>query len=446
MKLIRRKDLNIEDIRSEDYWNRFRIFSILNRENFNNKLEINSLVDLCLNRRESTLTVCKSFSSAHRIELEINKNHNLNCRTYVVDNLPIFTHLKIANEFTNSYVKLRDLKYIDKDTTFFVRIPKEVSPNIDIRKKYEKIQLKSIGNYRKLFASKLKNCKKFAHLLLPLGVQNRSIISLDLEDNIELVNELLCSDMVTENQLGDMLESVLKSDIKITPDSKRRIVIKEVLEYLRELVSEEQEFDENRIDKFEFEYVTDIVENLITNFERLINPLGSKEELEFDYNDQVYIGKLIGNTKLGNIAISKGSILSGYLPLIEIAKLLSYKYSMYIPLLSDFVDIDKELERASNKCFVLPGDIDRSPESKKEIYRNLTDIYDDIKEWRKESKEYMSEEMSKEFTRYLLPISHMTRFNIYLDINDILGMKNIDFEYKEEWRKLFYQKDALFKK
>jgi hypothetical protein len=446
MKLIRRTDLNIEDIRSEDYWNRLRVFSILNTEKFNNKLGINALVDLCLHRRESTLTVCKSFYSTPGKKSPIRENYDLSTRTYIVDNLPIFTYLKIANEFTESSVKLQDLKYIDRDTTFFVRIPKEVSSNMEIRKKYEKIQLKSIGNYRELYSSKIKNCKEYAQLLLPLGVQNRATLSLNIEKNVELTNMLLCSDSVVENQLGDMLEMVLKSDIKISPDSKKRSVITETLEYLRELVSQEQYFDVNSIEIFQFKYVEDIVEHLISNFERLINPLGSKEELEFDYNDQVYIGKLLSKVQLGNIANSKGSVLSGYLPLSEIIKLLEYKYKMYVPILSNFIDIDKELDRTNSKCYKLPKELEKNLEIRRELKKNLSEIYNDIRQWREESKQYMSEEISKEFTRYLLPISHMTMFSLYLDINDIFEIRDKDLEYKEEWMKLFYQRDPLFKK
>jgi hypothetical protein len=315
---------------------------------------------------------------------------------------------------------------------------------MEIRKEYEQIQFKSIGNYRALYSSKLKKSKNFAKFLLPIGVQNRAVISLNLKENIKLTNMLLCSDSVLENQLGDMFEQILKPDIKIQPNSQRRKTMKDILFYLEELVSDKQEFDETEIGKFEFKYVTDIVENLITNFERLINPLGSKEELEFDYNDQVNIGKFIKQSDLGNIAISKGSILSGYLNLIEISKLLNYRYSIYLPLLSNLINIDKELDRDNNKCYLLPQNI--NGDIKKELQRNLIDIYEDIKQWRKRSKKYLSEEMSLEFTRYLLPLAHATRFNLYLDINDIFDIRNKDLEYKEEWMKLFYQRDSLFKK
>lgn len=446
MKVIRRTDLNIEDIRSNDYWNRFRIFSVLNKEKFTNKLDVNALVELCLNRRDTTLTVCKTFNSMRDKQKISPQNYDLNCRTYLLENLPVFTYLKIANELYGSSVKLRDWKYIDRDTTFFVRIPKEIAKNMEIRKRYEAIQLKSIGNYREAFASRNKNSRKYAKLLLPLGVQNRASISLNLKENIELINMLLCSDMVVENQLGDMFEMVLKSDIKITPNSNKRKVMKETLEYLSDLVSKEQEIDETYMDHFKFEYVTDIVEQLITNFELLINPLGSKHELEFDYNDQVHIGNLISKAKLGNIARSKGSVLSGYLSVADLIELQRFNYNMYIPFLSDFVDVDKELNRPNHQCFLLPKELDKSSEVKKDLHKNLANIYTEIKEWRKKSKEYMSDEMSKEFTRYLLPASHMTRFNMYLDITDIYDIRKRDFEYKDDWMKLFYQKDPLFKK
>jgi hypothetical protein len=446
MKVIRRTDLNIEDIRTNDYWNRFRIFSILNRENFNNKLELNALVELCLNHRDTTLAVCKTFNSKKENFQATSKSYDLSCRTYIIENLPVFTYLKIANNLSKASVKLRDWKYIDRQKTFFVRIPKEVAKDIDIRKRYEAIQLKSIANYRKALSSKNSHSKKYAHLLLPIGVQNRAGISLDVKENIELVNELLCSDMVVDNQLGDMFEMVLKSSIQVPLDCKKRSIMTETIKYLSQLVSKEQELEEESLNSFKFEYVEDIVEQLITNFELLINPLGSKHELEFDYNDQVHIGNIISKGDLGDISRSKGAVLSGFLSLDHLLQLSNYKYEMYIPLLSDFIDIDKEINRANSKCFLLPRDIESSSDIKKEFNKELNAIYTDIKEWRKESKEYMSDEMSKEFTRYLLPVSHMTRFNLYLDVNDIFAIREIDFEYKADWLKLFYQKDPLFKK
>lgn len=444
MKLIRRKDLNIEDIRTEEYWNRLRIYSILNNENFENKLEINALVEDCLSTRETTLNVLKAFKFNKSKVKSLPAHYNLSCRTYIIDNLPIFTYLKIANEFPNISVKFRGVKYIDRDTTYFIRIPKEICKDMQIRKQYEKIQFKAIGNYRDIYRDKDKGNKKYAHWLLPLGIQNRVGISLNLNDNIVLTNTLLCSDLVVENQLGDMFEYIFRNDINIKPNSKKRAVCKEVIEYLRDLVSEKQNFNEDRGERFSFQYVNDLVEHLITNFERLINPLGSKDELEFDFNDQVYIGRLLQGTDLGSISDSKGSYISGYIAMNEILKLLNLRHMVYVPILSDLIDIDKELDRPDGRCFILPKGIESNTQT--EFSKRLEGLYKEIKEWRRRSKKYMSEEVSKEYTRYLLPLAHMTRFKLYLDVDDIFNVRNEDLEYKEEWMKLFYQRDPLFKK
>jgi hypothetical protein len=149
---------------------------------------------------------------------------------------------------------------------------------------------------------------------------------------------------------------------------------------------------------------------------------------------------------LRNIAISKGSMITGYLSLMHIFQLQSYNYQMYIPFLSDFIDIDKELDRPANRSFLLPGKLDNNPDLKRNIHKRLINQYRDIKKWRERSKSHMSEEVSKEFTKYLLPLAHMTRFNLYLDIDDIFSLRNKKFEYIDSWMKLFYQKDPLFKK
>ena len=448
MKVIQRKDLNIEDIRSEDYWNRLRIFSILNNEKNQNKLYNHSLVKKCLSSRNSVLSIIKSYKYKQYNNRDYNqyKAYNLKLRTYIIDNLPYLTLLKISNEFSNSLIKMRDIKYIDIDTTYFVRIPKEIAENREIRKEYESIQLNSIKKHREYLSDKNKEKRKYAKYFLPIGIQNRALISFDIGENVELINNLICSDMVVDNQLGDMLESVLNPEIKIKPNCIKRNIEKKIYQYLLDLVSKKQSFSPEKFQEFNFEYVDDVVENVITNFEQIINPLGSKEELEFDYNDQVYIGKLFSKAKLGNTVKSKGSVMSGFLSLSNIGTLLENNFQMHIPLFSDLVDIDKELDRSNKYCFRLPKELENCKDIKNEMQRKIFEIYVDIKKWRDKSKAFMSEEMSKEFTKYLLPISHMTKFNIYLDVNDIFRIREIEFEYKDCWNKLFYQRDPLFKK
>ena len=448
MKVIRRKDLNIEDIRSGDYWNRLRIFSILNDEKTKSKLYNHSLVKSCLSSRNSVLSIIKSLKYNNNNNRDYNNynDYNLNLRTYIIENLPYLNFLKISNEFSNSLTKMRDMKYIDIDTTYFVRIPKEVAENREIRKEYDTIQLKTIKKYREFLSDKNKEKRKYARYFLPIGIQNRAVISINMKDNIDLINSLLCSDMVLDNQLGDMLESVLNSEIQIKPNCIRRNIEKKVYQYLLDLVSEKQNFNSETFQEFSFKYVDDIVENVITNFEQIINPLGSKEELEFDYNDQVYMGKIISKTNLGNIFISKGSVLSGFLSLFNIKNLLENNFQMHIPLFTDLVDIDKELDRPNKYCFTLLNELENSKDIKNEMERKMIEIYTEVKKWRDRSKAFMSEEMSKEFTKYLLPISHITKFNLYLDVNDIFRIRGIEFEHKDCWNKLFYQTDPLFKK
>jgi hypothetical protein len=440
MKQINRKDLHIEDIRTDEYWNRLRIYSILNYEDINSKFRNRYIVNKVLNSKNSVLDIIKTSKAIEDDEIAEDKVLELNNRTYIVENIPIYTFLKISYTYRRCFTQLANWKYINRDTAYFVRIPTEVCKNIDIRKEYENIQLKSIRNYRELYKKKGQNNKDFSINLLPLGVQHRGVISSDLNTNISMTNDLLCSDLLVDNQLGDMFEKILKQSININPNCNQRVVIHKLLEYLKDIVSEKQEFKFDASNQFKFKYVSDIVEDVFTNFEMLINPLGSKDELEFDYDDQVNIGNILKNSNIGNFGASKGSYITGFLSLENIFKLLSNNFQMFVPFFSDFLNIDKELDRKNSECFILSSD--EYPEIKKDIQEQ----YSAIKEWRKKSLEYMSDEISKEYTKYLLPFCHLTRFNLYLDVNDIFNIRNIDFEYKEDWMKLFFQKDPLFKK
>ncbi len=447
MKLIYRKDLQIEDVRTDEYWNRLRIYSLLNRDTKETRLKNHHIVYSCLNDKSTVLNILKS----NKVEKDVDllSVYELNNRTYILDNLPIFTYLKIANSFPKSFVKMKDLRYLDRETTYFVRIPKEVCDNLDIRKEYEGIQLKSIRNYREIYKKKGIYPKEMAQQVLPLGIQHRSSISLSSKETLNLTNDLICSDLVVDNQLGDMFEKLLEKEFKILPDCNQRKVYREVLEYLRDIISQEQSFRismSELSESFKYIYVKDIVENIFSNFEMLINPLGSKDELEFDYEDQVAIGGIIKKNNLGNIAKSKGSLLTGFMSISNMTKLIDNHMDMFIPLLSDLIDMEKELDRKNNECFVLPQSLKTDSELEKDIHKKLIDAYSDIKDWRAKSLDYMSAEMSNEFTKYLLPLSHMTRFNLYLDVNDIFSIKSLDFDYKDQWLKLFFQKDPMFKK
>jgi hypothetical protein len=446
MKQIYRKDLHIEDIRTDEYWNRFRIYSILNNEDQNSKFRNQYVVHRAINSRNTVLDICKTSKVKGDGDISFDQMLELSNRTYILENLPIYTFLKLKYNSIRTFCEISNWKYINRDTTFFVRIPKEVCQELEIRKQYENIQLKSIKNYRDMYKKSGDISKKISTNFLPLGIQHRAVISTDIRSNIEITKDLLCSDLVVDNQLGDMFEHILKSNIEIIPECKSRITIQKLLKYLRELVSQDQRFEIDDLEPFKFEYVEDIVEEMITNFEMLINPLGSKDELEFDYDDQVNMGNILKKSRLANYNASKGSHISGFLSLVNIFNLLSNNYQMYIPLFSDFTDIDKELDRKDSECFSLPKSLEENSELRRDMTKKLIETYNEIKEWRKKSIEHMSDEMSKEFTRYLLPFCHMTRFNMYLDINDIYSINNIDFEYKVEFQKLFFQKDPLFKK
>ncbi|MCD4811097.1 hypothetical protein K8R14_00615 [bacterium] len=446
MKLIQRKDLHIEDIRTDEYWNRLRIFSILGKEDYESKLRTHYIIRQSLYTKTTVLNICKGCKINDWKELPLDDLYEVSNRTYIVDNIPIYTFLKLSSIYSDIFLKLRDWKYLNRDSSYFVRIPTEVCEHMEIRKEYENIQLESIRNYWSVAKRKGSDYKELALSLLPLGIQHRAVLSTTLNSNIELTNSLLCSDMVLDNQLGDMFENLLKTDMEVTPDCTKRLTTKKILEYLKDCVSENQSFDFDNSELFKFEYITDMVEQVFTNFEMLINPLGSKDELEFDYEDQLSIGKIIKKGDIGHLGFQKGSALSGFLPLTDIFEILVNNYTIYIPLLSDFINIDKELERKDSQCYLLPESIKKYPELKKDMNKDLMDTYTNIKSWRKKSKEHMSDEMSKEFTRYLLPLSHMTKFNMYLDIKDIFNLKNSNLNYSEQWNKLFFQKDPLFKK
>ena len=125
---------------------------------------------------------------------------------------------------------------------------------------------------------------------------------------------------------------------------------------------------------------------------------------------------------MGNIGQS-GSIKMEGMATLGTLKDLNRHRSMerYIPLFHDEVDIDNELNRDSKECFFLCNylEIKELEKLRKEYQKALTDTYNMIKRWRKESIQYMPDEVSKEYTKYLLPHAHSTKYCFYGSFDDL---------------------------
>jgi hypothetical protein len=260
----------------------------------------------------------------------------------------------------------------------------------------------------------------------------------------ELISYLNASECIADREIGNLLYNLLgDSDIDIAgyvreadglvrhtdANYSRKNSTKEILEYLKRKVSSQGRYVNkgSESDSCSVSYNSNAVEDLFTHYELLINPLGSESELEFDDEDSEYIGEVLfknqnQNSLIGNIGQSGAIKIEGMSALCTLKDLNRHRsFERYIPLLHDEVNIDNELNRDSKDCFFLCNylDIPEMSELKKEYEKCLTETYNMIKRWKEDSVKVMSNESSSEFTKYLLPHAHSTKYCFYASIDDL---------------------------
>jgi len=260
----------------------------------------------------------------------------------------------------------------------------------------------------------------------------------------ELISYLNAGQCITDREIGNLLYNLLgDSDIQILgyireadglirhteANYSRKNSTKEIIEYLKRKVPLQREFIKNvsESDSCSISYNSNVVEDLFTHYELLINPLGSEDELEFDDEDSEYIGEILfknhnQHSLIGNIGQSGSIKIEGMAALCTLKDLNRHRsFERFIPLLHDEVNIDNELNRESKDCFFLCNylDIPQMSELRRKYEKCLTETYDMIKKWRKDSVEVMPDELSCEFTKYLLPHAHSTKYCFYASIDDL---------------------------
>jgi thymidylate synthase ThyX len=475
MKGTFRKELQIASVRSESVWNKFKVHTLL-QNTYQKQPSINAYLGARYSRSaDSILDIAKEIiesgtDAADRLEKIFHgyghKSVGDMADLFVcIENIPMFAAMKIF--YMNSVIsgQERSTRYQNFESPEFVKIPKELCSDEKIRKEYDKIMLKQMSDYRKLLKSTKEALKKYfkinedntsevsawkarsfdvARYLLPYGLQTSMAAVMSARNWSELIAYLSANDSVVDNEISNLLMNLLgesnldirgyikEADVLIRhtdPNCCRRNSTKAILEYLRDMVSEQKRYRNEGCEENTcvVGYNIDPIENMITHYELLLNPLGSKKELEFDENDEISIGEKIfenhnQHNQLGNIGQTGAIKLTGMATLGTLKDLNRHRsLERYIPIFHDDFNIDNELDRNHKDCFFLCDylQLNDLEKLKHEYEKSLTETYRMIKNWRNVSKQFMSDEVSIEYTKYLLPHAHSTRYIFYGSFDDL---------------------------
>ena len=475
MKGTFRKDLQIASIRSESVWNKFKIHTLL--QNIQQKQpSINAYLGARYSRSsDSIIDIAKEViendtDASERLEKIFHgyghKSVGDMANLFVcIENIPMFTAMKIF--YLNSVIsgQERSTRYQNFESPEFIKLPKELCKDEEIRKEYERIILKQMSDYRVLLKKTRGILKEYfkinekdssetsawksrsfdvARYLLPFGLQTSMAVVMSARDWSELIAYLNASDSVVNNEVANLLTNLLgKSSFEIRgyikeadglirrtdANCSRRNSTNAILKYLKNAISEQKRYKNLgcEADTCIVKYNIDPIESMITHYELLLNPLGSKNELEFDNEDEIVLGEKIFENHnhynvLGNIGQSGAIKIEGMATLGTLKDLNRHRsMERYIPIFHDEFDIDNELNRDSKDCFFLCNylELKEFEDLRKEYEKVLVETYRMIKNWRNVSKEFMSDEVSVEYTKYLLPHAHTTKYCFYASFDDL---------------------------
>ena len=481
MKIIFRKDLNIATIRSDSLWNKMVVHTLL--QNCSTKQpSINAYLGARYSRSSDSIIdiaseiINSGKDASERLEKIFagygHKSVGDMAELFVcIENVPIITGMKFF--YMNPVIagQERSTRYQNFSDPNFVKIPAEVCTNQSVRKEYEKIIFKQLADYKRLLKITREELSKIfkineespqevsalkarsfdvARYLLPVGLSTSDAMVMSARCWSEFIGFLGGSDSVVDNEVADLVLNLLGDSnvdtkgyireadnlIRHTEsNSSRGNSTKEVLEYISKTLSREQvdSIPESESESVSVSYAPDFTESLISHYEALLNPLGSVDEYEFDEEDQENISEIIfenhnHHNTIGNVGQSGAVKIEGFATLGTLKDLNRHRsLERFIPLLHDEVDMDQELNRRNDECFYLCNylDIPSLKNLKSEYKKALSETYEMIRNWRDKAREYLSKDVCDEFTKYLLPHAHTTKYIMYGSFDDLQYVINL---------------------
>ncbi len=481
MKLSFRKDLHIASLRSDSEWNKFKIHTLLQNSE-SKQPSINAYLAARYSRSADSIVdiaseiIKNNTDAAERLEKIFagygHKSVGDMADLFVcIENIPVPLAMKIFYSCPVISGQERSTRYQNFQYPEFVKIPKEVCSDREISKEYERIMLEQFKNYRELLKPTKEALSKFFKInedslqensaltarafdtvryLLPYGHNTSGAFLMSARGWSDLISFMCASDSVVDNEVSNMLKNILGDStleargyireadglIRHTdPNCCRKDSSEEIISLLKEELSREQITDipENEYETIKVSYTPDCMEALISHYEALINPLGSKKEFEFSENDQERIGEIIFEkhdhyNQLGNIAQSGAIKVEGFASLGTLKDLNRHRsMERFMPLLHDQIDMDQELGRRNDQCYFLCNyfEIPFFSKLKKEYENKLESTYKRIREWRAKAGKVISKEVCDEYTKYLLPYAHGTRYIYYGSFDDLQYVINL---------------------
>ncbi len=379
-----------------------------------------------------------------------------------IENVPMIAAMRIFNlnpviagqERSTRFQNFKDPKY--------VRIPKKLKVSKKLRDDYDKIIFKHLNDYGELLEptkdalgkffkidrkdatqAKVLEARSFdvVRYFLPLGLQTSLGVVMSARSWADLIGSYRGSNQLVDQQLGELIYDILvgtkelnelgyvaEADGLIRHTESNTTRYDSACEAIGNLkkISKRLKMPKRPADHLELSYNSDAVATLISNIMLLDDPLADVN-VKYGSTIRKKVGEIINKyhhhyRQIGCVGQS-GAIQIDSFADQGILKDLNRHRSMerFIPFWNDRVDLENELDRDPSQMFFLCDYLYNKGLAKlrKDFSDRLTETYTSILDWYKNAKNEMSEDNVREFTRYLLPHAHATRYRFYGSIDDL---------------------------
>lgn len=388
-----------------------------------------------------------------------------------LENLPMISAMRTFNINPVISGQERSTRYQDFTTPNYIKIPQAITISAKLRNLYEEVINEHLTNYRNLiqptedalakhFTIDLDDKRELGALksrvfdtvryFLPLGLASSLGSVMSARNWSEYIGRLRGSGFSFEKELGDLIHELLKGNDELTnlgyipeaeglvrhsdENSTRRDSTQKIQELLKNIqVSTEKPICNRATDSFNIGRATDPVETMIKHYLLSLYPNAELKNIKIDNSTKKQISTILAqthnhNNQIGNVAQMGAYVIDGYADHGILKDLNRHRsFERYVPLWDMTTSLEHEFNRPAANYFYLCDYlyIDELSDLLWEFQAKLSATYQKIIIFYELARKEVSVEFAEEFTRYLLPHAHATRYRFYASVDDLQYLINL---------------------
>lgn len=381
-----------------------------------------------------------------------------------LENVPMITAMRLFNINPVLAGQERSTRFQNFEKPEFIKLPDSVK-NQPLKDEYQDILMTHMKNYRDLLEptrialmqyfeidedDKKQNSALTARTFdtvryfLPMGLQTSLGFVMSARMWSDLISQLGASKYSIENELGELVHELLTAadhnETGYIPEAdglirhtEKNYSRRDSTQAILKVLGKEFSYDEDvhisrKLDKnLAVKMNNHQTESLLRHYQLLVHPLSENKKINLQKKRLEQISEIIfehhnHHNQLGMVGQTGSIMIEGFAD-FGVLKDLNRHRSMerFVPIWNDNINLEAELDRDDDRCFFVCNYL-HIPELiglKKEYRKRLSATYQRIRDWHLAAKKVIGEDLAHEYTTYLLPHAHATRYRFYGSFDDL---------------------------